>query len=224
MMRFEENGSEAKTANVSSSSFQVACIVTALSDNRNRTTQNIRHLVNKHGGEFLPTDHLNYLFEKVGHIEVEAKPQNSASSDDNDDNDCDNGDDWSLEEFEEELMDCALEAGATNVEPLEDDDEDENDTSMGSSSSSFPRFMVTTEDTDLWKVARALGASDSDDDGGGYTIAECEHRYVLKEEYGAAEFVSIRSESEAHDRLGDFLDRLDEDEDVHKVYHNAVLS
>jgi transcriptional/translational regulatory protein YebC/TACO1 len=217
MMRFEDDG-ERNTANASSS-VQVACIVTALSDNRNRTTQNIRHLVNKHGGEFLPTDHLNYLFEKVGHIEVESKPKNSASSDD--DSDCDHGDDWSLEEFEEEMMDCALEAGATNVEPLEGDDEDEIDASIGSSR--FRRFLVTTEDTDLWKVARALGASDSDD-GGSYTIAECEHRYVLKEEYGAAEFVSIRSESEAHDRLGDFLDRLDEDEDVHKVYHNAVLS
>ena len=53
----------------------------------------------------------------------------------------------------------------------------------------------------------------------------CEHRHVPREEYGAgtAEVVNLRSGSEAHEGLGEFLDRLDEDEDVHKVYHNAIL-
>ena len=90
MMRIgvDDSSKNTKTNN----SVQVACIITALSDNRNRATQNIRHLVNKHGGEFLPTDHLNYLFEKVGHIEVEPLNQDELES----------GDEW-----EDRLLECA---------------------------------------------------------------------------------------------------------------------
>lgn len=204
MMRLENNGDD------STSSVQVACIITALSDNRNRATQNIRHLVNKHGGEFLPTDHLNYLFEQVGHIEVEPKISDT---------------DVTVDEMEEALMECALEAGATNVEPIEvDEDTQENE----SGNEATARFLVTTEETDLWKVARALMPETSSDESAEAVAADCsiincEHRYVLKEEYGAAEYVNIQSGSEAHDRLGDFLDLLEEDEDVHKVYHNAEL-
>ena len=203
MMRLE-NGD-------SSSSVQVACIITALSDNRNRATQNIRHLVNKHGGEFLPTDHLNYLFEKVGHIEVEPKLNDTTSVD--------------MDELEEDLMDCALEAGATNVEPIDIDETQEDETE---SETTNAQFLVTTEETDLWKVARELMPDSSSEESTDaqstdYRIINCEHRYVLKEEYGAAEYVNIQSGSEAQDRLGEFLDLLDEDEDVHKVYHNAEL-
>ena len=205
MMRLENNGDDS-----GSSSVQVACIITALSDNRNRATQNIRHLVNKYGGEFLPTDHLSYLFEQVGHIEVEPKVS---------------GTDASIDELEETLMECALEAGATNVEPMEVDEETQED---GSGDEGKARFLVTTEETDLWKVARALMPETTSDESAesvaaDYSIINCEHRYVLKEEYGAPEYVNIQSGSEAHDRLGDFLDLLEEDEDVHKVYHNAEL-
>ena len=43
---------------------KVACVITALSDNRNRTTQQVRHVVSKQGGEFLPTDNLSYVFQQ----------------------------------------------------------------------------------------------------------------------------------------------------------------
>ena len=167
-------------------------------------------------GEFLSTDHLNYLFEKVGHIEV-VEPQNKASLDG-----------VSLQYFEEALMECALEAGATNIEPAKGNEtrDDENSVSTSSSSTSS-RFVVTTRETDLWKVAQAMSmdTKSSGDSTTGYIIANCEHRHTVKEKYGAgtAEFVSIQSESEAHDRLGEFLDRLDEDENIDKVYHNAML-
>ena len=49
MMRLENNTT---SIGADASSFQVACIITTLSDNRNRTTQNIRSLVNKHGENF----------------------------------------------------------------------------------------------------------------------------------------------------------------------------
>lgn len=223
----ERSDGASDSSSSSDSSVQVACIITALSDNRNRTTQNIRHLVNKHGGEFLPTDHLNYLFEKVGHIEVE--PKNKATFEDNY---------VGIEEFEERLMECALEAGATNVEPVDRDEED--DTNADADNDKAPRFVVTTEETDLWKVVWALrletngsnGDAVLEGDGGGAhsastscTVVNCEHRHVPREEYGAgtAEVVKINSGSEAHEGLGEFLDCLDEDEDVHKVYHNALL-
>eukprot|EP00531_Pseudo-nitzschia_arenysensis_P002717 CAMPEP_0116123094 /NCGR_PEP_ID=MMETSP0329-20121206/4563_1 /TAXON_ID=697910 /ORGANISM="Pseudo-nitzschia arenysensis, Strain B593" /LENGTH=290 /DNA_ID=CAMNT_0003616983 /DNA_START=203 /DNA_END=1075 /DNA_ORIENTATION=+ len=201
MMRLENSDS--------GESVQVACIVTALSDNRNRTTQHMRHLVTKHGGEFLPTDHLNYLFEKVGHIEVQPK-----EFDENNEN-------FSMEDLEEELMECALEAGATNVEEMENDDDENDDDETATSST---RFVVTTAETDLWKVARAMTPEDEQDrEKLNYTVANCEHRYVLKEDYGSAEYVDIQTDSEAHERLGEFLDKLEEDEDVDKVYHNAAL-
>ena len=203
-------------------SVQVACIITALSDNRNRATQNIRHLVNKHGGEFLPTDHLNYLFEKVGHIEVEPLNQDELES----------GEEW-----EDKLFECALEAGATNVEPLSEEEDNglpATDSHPHSDAIAMPRFLVTTAESDLWKVARALrpdnhngSVSDNDDSPSeaGFAIMSCEHHYVPREEYGkgTAEVASIRSDSEAYEHLDKFLDCLDEDEDVHKVYHNAVL-
>lgn len=191
-------------------SVQVACIVTALSDNRNRTTQHIRHLVTKHGGEFLPTDHLNYLFEKVGHIEVQSKELES--------------DQFNREDLEEELMECALEAGATNVEEMENDDDDDDENDNDEFASSSTRFLVTTAETDLWKVARAMIPENEEARANlNYAISNCEHRYVLKEDYGSAEYVDIATDSEAHERLGEFLDKLEEDEDVDKVYHNAAL-
>ena len=71
---------------------KVACILTALTDNRNRTASNVRSTVNKAGGELLPTSSLNYIFEHVGVVLVE------------------NVDD------EDALWECKLESGAMDVD------------------------------------------------------------------------------------------------------------
>lgn len=73
-----------------------AVMVDAMTDNRNRTVAEIRHLFSKNGGNLAATGAVNWMFEKKGYIVVEksAKP-------------------------EEELFEIVTEAGA---EDLRDDE------------------------------------------------------------------------------------------------------
>jgi YebC/PmpR family DNA-binding regulatory protein len=165
---------------------KVACLVLALSDNRNRTASSVRHLVTKDGaGELMSTDSLAYVFDLVGQITVENV------------------------EDEDALLECALEAGALNMEPNDEglpDDEKNDD-----SSNTIDQFVVTTEDTELFQVVNCLR-------DGGYNVTQFDHRYVLTDqEHGGVEL-----SSEGEDALIQFLDKMDENEDVTNVFHNAV--
>jgi transcriptional/translational regulatory protein YebC/TACO1 len=74
----------------------VGCVISALTDNRNRnrTGAQVRHLVSKLGaGELLLADNLAYLFQRVGMIQVVEGVHD-----------------------EDDLLESALEGGATNVE------------------------------------------------------------------------------------------------------------
>jgi transcriptional/translational regulatory protein YebC/TACO1 len=180
---------------------KVGCIITALTDNRNRTVQHVRAIVTKQGGEFLATDQLAYLFVQVGVILVEHV------------------------EEEDDLLLCALDAGAMNVEPEQDDEDDDSaesddddsdgdDLKAKSSSDSDPRstnkFIVTTEEKDLWQVVTSLK-------DGGFQVSQFEHRYVLvDEDHGA-----VSLSEEGTERLELFLEKLEENEDVTNVYHSA---
>jgi transcriptional/translational regulatory protein YebC/TACO1 len=189
---------------VTATAGQVACIITALSDNRNRTTQNVRHLVSKAGGELLPTNHLNYLFHQVGVILVEQRHEHGTEGS------------KGKADFEEGLMYVALESGAINVEELEEEQEDDGSNSGNESdddASRIVRFVVTTEERDLWQVFKGLQQA-------GYTVTQFEHRYILQDDdHGGVELFS-RSAA-AWQELEDFLDKLDDNEDVTNVYHNA---
>lgn len=155
---------------------KIGCVITALSDNRNRTTQHVRHLVSKHGGEFLPTDNLAYMFVHVGWIVVDGV------------------------EDEDSLMECALEAGAENIEESDDDESDNNN------------FVVTTEEKDLFLVVTALRDAS-------HNVSHFEHRYILQDQDHGGMELSPQGEEE----LIDFLEKMDEDtEDVNNVYHNAI--
>jgi len=74
----------------------VAVMVMATTDNRNRTTSEIRHLFTKHGGNLGSSGCVSYLFERKGYIEVPAEKIG-----------------------EEELLEKAIEAGAEDVQPGE---------------------------------------------------------------------------------------------------------
>ncbi len=76
----------------------VAVIVSALTDNRNRTGGEVRHIFDKYGGNLGMTGSVNFLFEKKGVILIER----TEGSD------------------EEELMMTALEAGADDFKAEED--------------------------------------------------------------------------------------------------------
>ena len=70
----------------------VAIMVDAMTDNKNRTVAEIRHMMGKHGGNLGANGCVSYLFHKKGIILVEADGVN-----------------------EEELMETALEAGAEDM-------------------------------------------------------------------------------------------------------------
>ena len=94
----------------------VAVIVEAATDNRNRTGGEIRHYFDKFGGNLGQPGCVGYLFSEKGIIVIEN----------------DDGID------EDELMECALEAGASDFEASEEG------------------FEITTEPDDLSAVRQAL--------------------------------------------------------------------
>ncbi|HIP43299.1 MAG TPA: YebC/PmpR family DNA-binding transcriptional regulator [Aquifex aeolicus] len=75
----------------------VAVMVMTTTDNRNRTTSEIRHVFTKHGGNLGSSGCVSYLFERKGYIEVPAR-----------------------EISEDELLEKAIEAGAEDVQPGEE--------------------------------------------------------------------------------------------------------
>src|SRR2546423_14635904 len=70
----------------------VALLIEAVTDNRNRTVAEIRHMISKNGGNLGESGSVGWLFEKKGYLVVEksAKP-------------------------EDELFDLAIEAGADDI-------------------------------------------------------------------------------------------------------------
>ncbi len=94
----------------------VAVIVEAATDNRNRTGGEVRHYFDKFGGNLGQPGCVGYLFSEKGIIVIEK----------------DDGID------EDELMECALEAGASDFEASEEG------------------FEITTEPDDLSTVRQAL--------------------------------------------------------------------
>ncbi len=78
----------------------VALMIEVLTDNKNRTVSEIRHIMSKHGGSMGEAGCVSWMFEKKGYILVEKSKVS-----------------------EEELMTVALEAGA---EDLKNDPQEEN--------------------------------------------------------------------------------------------------
>ena len=70
----------------------VACLIQALTDNKNRTVADVRHALTKHGGSLGSTGSVSYLFEEKGIVRL---PKEEAT--------------------EDELYDIVLEAGADDV-------------------------------------------------------------------------------------------------------------
>jgi YebC/PmpR family DNA-binding regulatory protein len=69
-----------------------ALIIEALTDNKNRTVGEIRHLLSKHGGNLGESNSVAWMFEKKGYVVVEKSKAR-----------------------EEALMDAALDAGADDM-------------------------------------------------------------------------------------------------------------
>jgi YebC/PmpR family DNA-binding regulatory protein len=96
----------------------LAVIVDVVTDNRNRTASEVRHVFDKNGGSLGTNGCVAYLFDKVGLIVLEPRPGMD----------------------EDDVMLAALEAGASDVQVLED------------------CYEVTTEVADFSAVREALEA------------------------------------------------------------------
>ncbi|MCL2009931.1 MAG: YebC/PmpR family DNA-binding transcriptional regulator [Synergistaceae bacterium] len=75
----------------------IAVLVEVMTDNRNRTTPEIRALLSRNGGQMGEAGSVAWMFERKGVIEVKGKGLD-----------------------EDVLMSCGLEAGMTDMEPAEE--------------------------------------------------------------------------------------------------------
>jgi YebC/PmpR family DNA-binding regulatory protein len=142
---------------------KVAVIVECLTDNRNRTSPAMKSLFAD--GQF--GARVGFLFEHVGIVEATREGEGL------------------------DVEAAAIEAGAQNVEPLENVPEGHTGA----------RFL--TERTDLDTVTAALRA-------GGWTVTTSELGYVAKDP------VDLAPEQRAE--VEGFLEAIDDHEDVHRIY------
>lgn len=141
----------------------VPLIVECMTDNRNRTGPDIKSLWKD--GQF--GSKVAFLFDHCGVIEA------------------------THDEAGKDIEEAAIEAGAQNVEPLEDTAEEH----------SGARFLCDRQD--LYTTADALRAT-------GWTVATAELGYVAKDPLELGE--------EARNEVAEFLERIDDHDDVHRVY------
>ena len=144
----------------------VAVIVSAATDNRNRTAADIRHVFDKAGGNLGTTGCVSYMFEKKGVIVIE-KESTSMSEDD--------------------LMLLAIDAGAEDFEAQDE------------------CYEITTAPENFSAVREELEKNNLE-------FVEAEVRMVPNT------YVKL-SEKDA-ERMENFLEKLDDLDDVSDVYHN----
>jgi YebC/PmpR family DNA-binding regulatory protein len=142
-------------------------VVECLTDNRNRTASDIRHLF-KHAALGQPGS-MAFFFDRLGVVEATHTDKTRDPESD------------------------AIEAGAQNVEALEADEIPEG--SIGA------RFL--TEMKDLGSVSSWLKKA-------GWTVTASEMRYVGKN--------PIELDAAARTEVAEFLNSLDDHDDVHRVY------
>lgn len=187
---------------VSAGETRVAVIIEALTDSRNRTAASVRNIVTKKagggGGEMLPTGANDWLFERAG---VVAVSRFMAGMDEG----------VRVEADEERLLECALDAGATDVD-FHDDDDDDDEGGSEEAEAGRPSNLATIrcEPNDLLKLAGALREA-------GFDLADFGSRWLLRDERSA-----VSLEGEGAESFDAFLGRLEEDHDVTEVYHNVA--
>lgn len=141
----------------------VPVIVECMTDNRNRTAPEIRSLWKD--GQF--GSKVTFLFEHRGIIEA------------------------TIEKEGVDREEAAIEAGAQDVEALENTPEEQTGA----------RFF--TDRTDLYPVSDALKKM-------GWSVATAELGYVAKDK--------VQLDAKARESVEGFLERLDDNDDVHRVY------
>ncbi|OGD62554.1 hypothetical protein A2160_05915 [Candidatus Beckwithbacteria bacterium RBG_13_42_9] len=145
-----------------------AVVVECVTDNRNRSAQEIKGYFDKRGGRIASQGSVNYLFDKKGEISV-AKEGN-----------------------EEEQMLSLIDCGAEDI------------------ASKDGKLLVYTEPDKLHQVVEAIRGKTA------FNILEAELIYKPKAE-------KIIEDQAQIDRIIDFLDGLDELEDVQRIFFDIKL-
>lgn len=185
----------------SGSSGKVAVIVETLTENRNRTAANVRHLVTKTGGELLPTGANDWLFENVGLIWI-SKFMNAGDAD------------ASIKGSEvdaDALLECALEGGATDVE-FGDEENGDTDSTEEEDDENGNHAMIKCEPSDMLRLVQALKAD-------GYDTTQFENQWLVKDEGN-----KVLLDEESAETFEKFLNSMDDDLDVTNVFHNATFT
>lgn len=146
-----------------------AVIVEVLTDNRNRTAAEMRHIFDKSGGNLGNTGCVSWMFDKKGVIVIERTAQMD----------------------EDEIMMQALEAGAADFVPQDD------------------AFEIYTDPAEFSVVREALEAL-------GFEFISAEVQMLPQNTVDV-------NDAETVDKINRFLEKLDDDDDVQEVYHNANL-
>ena len=185
---------------------KVAVMVETLTENKNRTAANVRHMMTKIGGELLPTGANEWLFEHIGLVWV-SKFMSSIDAAVN------NGDVDPRRKIAEvdmnALLECALESGATDVDFGLEAMDDCNDSNSESFSDGCA--LIKCEPNDMTHIVRALQK-------GGYSATRFEKQWVVRDE-GNKNLL----DSESAEVFEKFLNSLNDDVDVTNVYHNATF-
>ena len=143
-----------------------AIMMEVMTDNKNRTVPDIRHIMSKNGGNLGEQGCVNWMFEKKGTITV--------SKDGID---------------EDSILEMSLDLGA-------DDFQSENDV-----------FIIITTSEDFGVVSKGL------EDGG----------YEINGEVGLVPINMVKISGTDAKQLLDLLEKLEEHEDIQKVYSNFDL-
>ena len=145
----------------------IAVMIEVMTDNKNRTVAEVRHIFSKYGGNLAENGAVAWNFEQKGMIEIK-----------------DSGYD------EDDFMMTALDYGADDVEKADD------------------LYIVYTSLADLYKVSRTFEENN-------YNIVKSELTRIPKTTVNA---------DEVAEKLLKLIDKLEEFDDVQKVYANFEIS
>ncbi|OQB24353.1 MAG: putative transcriptional regulatory protein [Firmicutes bacterium ADurb.Bin182] len=146
-----------------------AIIFDVVTDNRNRTAAELRHIFDKSGGSLGSAGCVSWMFDRKGVIVIEL----SASVD------------------EDDLMMRALEAGALDFVPVDD------------------AYEIYTDPADFSAVREALEQQ-------GLSFISAEIQMIPQNT------IEI-DDPETAEKINKLLERLEDNDDVNEVYHNALL-
>ena len=181
---------------------KVSVIVMALTDNKNRTAANLRSNLRKSNGDMMNSGAHDFFFDHVGIALVKKQKGLPDESESQVGQDLDGKADFQgiTEEEEDALLECALDGGAFDVDFGSETDE---------------HALLKCEPTGLYPLVKNMKDN-------GYALSEFQSTYLVKDD-GAGGSTAIELDQESTEQFEKFMSKMDDDEDVNDVYHNASL-